>query len=96
MHSDTQFLILLTFFEYLKIILINMVTILVMSAKMATLGLLKLKVFWSNSYGVIVFAYDVTNKNLSRESNYTENVVMRPKLGNSSISMKEVIITSTL
>ena len=45
MHSDTQFLILLTFFEYLKIILINMVTILVMSAKMATLGLLKLKVF---------------------------------------------------
>ena len=73
-----------------------MVTILVMSAKMATLGLLKLKVFWSNSYGVIVFAYDVTNKNLSRESNYIENVVMRPKLGNSSISMKEVIITSTL
>ena len=39
------FLILLTFFESLKIVLINMVTVLMISAKMATLGLLKIKVF---------------------------------------------------
>ena len=36
---------LLTFFESLKIVLINMVTILIMSAKMATLGLLSKKYF---------------------------------------------------
>ena len=40
-HLDRQFLILLTFLESLSIILINMVTILMMSAKMATLSLLK-------------------------------------------------------
>ena len=41
---DTQFLTLLTYFESLKIALINMVAIGMMSAKMATLGLLKIKV----------------------------------------------------
>ena len=39
------YLILLAFFEFLKIILTNVVTILMMSAKMVTLDLLKLKVF---------------------------------------------------
>ena len=38
-------MILLTFLESMKIILINMVTILMMSAKMATVGLLKVTVF---------------------------------------------------
>ena len=44
-HFDTKFLILLTCFEYLKIALVNMVTILMMSAKMDTLGRFKVKVF---------------------------------------------------
>ena len=39
-----------------------MVTILMMSAKMATLGLLKIKIFWNKCYDVIICAYDVTNK----------------------------------
>ena len=39
-----QFLILLTFFEFSKIVLINMVTVLMMPAKMATLHLCKIKV----------------------------------------------------
>ena len=38
-------LILLTFFESLRIVLINRVTILMMSAKMATLSLPEIKVF---------------------------------------------------
>ena len=37
---------------------------------------------------------DVTNKILSRYSNYIVDVFMRPKFGNSSISMREVITTS--
>ena len=44
-NFDTQFLILLTFVVFLKIFLINMVTTLMMSAKMATLGFRKIKVF---------------------------------------------------
>ena len=69
-----------------------MVTILMMSAKMATLGLLKIKVFWNKGYDVIISVHDVTNKILSRDSNYIVDVVMWPKFGNSNISMREVII----
>ena len=80
----------------LIIVLINMVTILMMSAKMATLGLLKIKVFWNKGYDVIISVHDVTNKILSRDSNYIIDVVMWPKFGNSSICIREVIITSIL
>ena len=67
-----------------------------MSAKMATSGLLKLKILWKNGYDVIIFAHDVTNKILSPDSNYNVNAVMWPKFGNSSISVREVIIISIL
>ena len=67
-----------------------------MSTKMATLVLLKIKVFWNKGYYVIYSVYDVTNKILSRDSNYVMDVVMGPKFGNSSICIKEVNITSIL
>ena len=38
LHFNAKFLILLTFFESLKVVLINVVAILMMSAKFATLG----------------------------------------------------------
>ena len=44
-HFGTQFLILLFFFEFSKIVLINMVTILMMPAKMVIQSLLKIKAF---------------------------------------------------
>ena len=44
-HFDIKFLILLTFPESLKMVLIKKVTVLLMSAKMATPGRLKVKVF---------------------------------------------------
>ena len=44
-HLDTYFLTVLTFLESTRIVLINMVKILIMSAKMATPGLLKIKIF---------------------------------------------------
>ena len=65
-------------------------------AKMATPGLLKTTVFWNKGYDAIVPAHDVTNKILLRDSNYIVDVVMWPKFGNSSISVREVIITSIL
>ena len=67
-----------------------------MSAKLATLGLLKIKIVWNKGYDVILSVYDVISKNLSRVSNYIADVVMWPKFGNSSTSMKEVVITSIL
>ena len=73
-----------------------MVTILMLPAKMATLGLLKIKVFWNKGYDVIISVNDVTNKILSRDSNYIVDVFMWPKFGNSSISKREVIIISIL
>ena len=67
-----------------------------MSAKMATSGLLKITLFWNKDYDVIITVDDVTNKILSHDSNYIVDVFMWPKFGNSSISMKEVITTSIL
>ena len=73
-----------------------MVKILMMSAKMATPAILKIKLFWNKDYYVIYSVYDVTNKILSHESNYIADVVMWPKFANSSICIKEVIIISIL
>ena len=73
-----------------------MLRILMMSAKMDTLGLLKIKVFRKKHNDVIISVYDITNKILSRDSSYFVNLVIRPKFGNSSTSMREVISTSIL
>ena len=67
-----------------------------MSAKFVTLGLLKTKIFWNKGYDVIISVYDITNKILSRDSNYNVEVVIWPKFGNSRISTREVFITSIL
>ena len=71
-----------------------MITILIISEKIATPGLLKIKLFWNKVSDVMISAYNATNKNLSRDSYYIVDVVTWPKFGNSCISMREVIITS--
>ena len=55
-------------------VLINTVTILMMSAKMDTAGLRKINVFLKKGYDVIISVNDVTNKTLSRDSNYIVDV----------------------
>ena len=52
-----------------------MVTILMTSAKEATPGLLKVRIFRNKGYDVIISVHDVSNKILSRDSNYTIDVV---------------------
>ena len=52
-----------------------------MSAKLATLGLLKIKIFWNKDYDVIIYAHDVTNKILSNDSSCIVDVVKWPKFG---------------
>ena len=83
-------MILTFFWVFIKIGLINLVTILMMSAK--TLGLLKIKVLWNIGYDVIVSVHS----NLSWDSKNIANAVMWPKFGNSNIYMTNVIINSTL
>ena len=73
-----------------------MVPILMMSAKLATLGLLKIMVFWNKDYNIIISVQDVINKISSFDSNYIVDVVLWPKFGNFTISIREVIITSIL
>ena len=73
-----------------------MVTVLMMSAKTTTPGLLIIRVFWNNGYDAIISVHDVTNKILLRDSNYIIDVVKWPKFGNCSISIRIVIITSIL
>ena len=73
-----------------------MVTILIMSTKLTTPGLLKIMIFQNKGYDVKIRDYDVNNKIVSRYSNDIVDVVMWPKFGNSSISMRELIITSIL
>ena len=67
-----------------------------MSAKMATPGLLKITLFWNKDYDVIIPVDDVTKKILSRDSNYIVDVFMWPNFSNSSIFIWEVITTSIL
>ena len=66
------------------------------SAKIATPGLLKMTVFWNKGYDLIIPINGVTNKISSRDSNYIVDVFMWPKFGNSNISMSEVIKTTAL
>ena len=47
-----------------------------MSAKLATLGLLKIKIFHGKGYDAIIFVHDVINKILSCDSSYIVDVVM--------------------
>ena len=70
-----------------------MVELLMMSAKLATLGLLKIKVIWNKGYDVINSLYDVISKILTRDWNDIVEMVIWSKFGNSSISMRDVIIT---
>ena len=53
-----------------------MVPIFRMSAKLPTLGLRKIKVIQNDVYDVTTSVHNVTNKTLSRDSNYIVDVVM--------------------
>ena len=67
-----------------------------MSAKITTPGLLKIKILWNKGFDVVCFFHDVINKILSGDSRYIGDVIMWPKFGKCGISMREVIITSIL
>ena len=53
-----------------------MVTVFMMSAKMATIALLKTNGFLNKGYGIIISVHDVTNKIFSSDSNYIVDVAM--------------------
>ena len=57
------------------------------------LGLLKIKVFLNKGYSVIISAQNFSNTILSRDSNYTVDMVLWPMFGNSRISTRENVIS---
>ena len=69
-----------------------MVAILIMSVKLAPAGFPKMKVFWNKRYDIIISVYGITNK----VSNLIADLVKWPKLGNSTISLRKLIIASIL
>ena len=86
----------LTIMVFLKVVLIHVILILMMLVKFATLGFLEKQVFWNKVYDIIMWVCEVVNKILLRDSNYIASKTLGPKFGNSSISVKEVIITLIL
>ena len=60
-----------------------MVTIFMISGKMATPGLRKIKIFLKKGYEVIMFVNGINNNILSRESNYIVYLVPWPRFRNS-------------
>ena len=69
---------------------LDIVIILMMSAKMATTDLLK-KVFWNEGHDVIISVRNVTKK-YYYVIEIIVDVVMWPSFSNSRISMRKVII----
>ena len=92
LHFVTQFLILLS----LRSVLTNMAAILMISAKMATLGLLQTKLFEIKALWRPNFSPWHHNKILSCDSNYIADMIMWLNFSNSSISIREVIYKRTL
>ena len=68
--------------------LIKVIAILMISAKLATLGLLKIKVF--------EIKIMTPQKNFIKLLKFTVDKVIETKFGNSNIPMNEAIITSIL
>ena len=65
-----KFWVFFNFFESSKVVSLNIVEFLMMSAKLATLGLRKINVFLNKGYDVRISVCDVTNDTLSRDSKY--------------------------
>ena len=94
-NFNTKFLDIWNFFESLKFVFTTPRVILMMPAKLATLGL-KRKAFWNKGHNVITSVNDVNNKVLLYDSNYIVDEIMRPKFNDSRISMGKVITTTIL
>ena len=61
-----------------------------MSAKLATVGLPKIKILWNKDYNVRTFVHDVTKYILPLEPNYNVDALMWRKFGYSTIFMTGV------
>ena len=96
LYRDAHFdsLILFNSFDFYWVFtscLINIITILMMAAKLATPGLLEMKLFPKKAYEVVIFVHDVTSRSLSYDSNYLIDVVISTVWW-LEMSMRELII----
>ena len=89
-RSITEFLILLTSFESLKVVLRNKFAIFYCVLEIGYFKII------GKVDDVIIFAHDGNIQILSRDSSYITNIIIRAKLGNSSISIRETLIIAIL
>ena len=75
MDCNTFFINLFITIKFFKVVLINVIRIWMMWAKLATPGLLTIKVFWDKSYDVMISVH-TSQKIISRDSNCIVDVVM--------------------
>ena len=84
-------MIIFTFISWFQYSFVfDLIAILMMSARTDTLGLLKIILSWKNVNDVIISIYEVISKTSLYDSNYIVDMVMKPKFGNTSISMTEI------
>ena len=76
--------------ESLQVALLKEVAILMMLAKSATLGFLKIMVLLNKVYDVVISAHDVNDKISSHNSYHIVDLVIWSNFGNCSLSMREV------
>ena len=76
MDFNKFFLILLIFIEPSKVAFIKIIPTLLMSAKLATPVLLKIKIFGNKGYNVTISVHEVTNEIVSCDSNYIVDMVV--------------------
>ena len=96
MHFNTKFIIILNLSAFSKVFFPNMGAILMLSAKLTTLGVLKRKILLNKIDNFLISIFHVTNKDLSRGSNYIVDMAMWLKFANFSISMREGAMNSIL
>ena len=73
-------------------VFINLHAVLIILAKLATLGILKKLVLWNKDYDVITYTHDIT-RITSSDLDYIVEMVIWPKSCYSSISIGEAITT---
>ena len=73
-----------------------MIAVLMMWENLTTPALFKIKIFWNKGNDLIMSVHYVTNNFSSYDSNDVVDMVICSKFGNSSISVRKVIVTSIL
>ena len=90
-NFELKFVIILTFISWFQYSFVfDLIAILTRTARTDTPGLLKIILSWKNVNDVIISIHEVINKTSLYDANYIVDMVVKPKFGDTSISMTEI------